>query len=39
MIMNPREGILDNQVGGDDDVFRVLDFAFHDRAYGRVVNE
>ena len=30
MIMNPREGILDDQVGGDNDVFRVLNLAFHD---------
>ena len=30
MIMNPSEGILDDQVGGDNDVFRVLNFAFHD---------
>ena len=39
MVMNPREGKLDDQVGGDDDIFGVLDFAFHDRAYCRVVDE
>ena len=39
VVVDPCECILDNQVGRDNDIFRVLDFTFDNGPDSRVFNE